>query len=69
MVLERHTLVTKGRLCSVCSLFRSQKQHTLRLYGSFTQEMVLKRPFTSDSGEDCTLSVHCSGLLETEFIE
>ena len=31
-------------------------------YNSFTQRMVLRRPFVGDTGEDSALRVHCSGL-------
>ena len=36
--------------------------------GSFTQKMVLKRPFVDDTTEDSALQIQCSGLPEDRVL-
>ena len=50
MVLSR-SFIADAREASAHSFLIPWRQNSLSLYDSFTQKMVLKRPFISDTGE------------------
>ena len=65
---------------SACSLFKSSRRQLIQLIHSFTQKLVSKRPFISDTGESSAHSLlrsperqstysECAGLARMDFAQ
>ena len=65
---RKPTLVILGKSLLICSGLLGDIPHQVDT-NTFTWKMGFKRPFISDSGEDCALHIHCSGLQETELMQ
>ena len=61
------SLVTLWKTLHTHCVMSPRKEHSLSQYNTFTQKMVLKWPFISPSGEDCTFIIQL--LQDTELFQ